>query len=114
MIKNGKEYRIVEFDNDPEWPCYCSYPHCLADIGGLGLKELTYPDYSKMSLAERCSLSYMETLPTRRFYCLHCLTKMFTEDEIKVLWDERREFLQRKIKQWHDERVENGYVHSYW
>lgn len=97
MIKNGKEYKIVDMDNDPEWPVYCSYPHCLADIGYTGLEELTYPDSPEHPFG-------VYGMPTRKFYCLHCLPKMFTEDEIKILNDERREQIRREI----EDRRRNG------
>lgn len=109
MIKDGKEYRIVDLDNDPEWPRECDSPHCINDVGYTGLLELTPRDFSKMSMAERCSLSYAERQPIQRIYCGDCIPKMFTEDEIKVLKDERREQIRRELDEWHRERVRKGY-----
>lgn len=108
MIKDGKEYRIVSLDNDPEWPRECDSPHCINYVGYTGLLELMPLKLSKMS-AEYCSLSYAERQPTRKIYCEDCIPKMFTADEIKVLKDERREQIRRELEAWRRERVRNGY-----
>lgn len=107
MIKDGKEYRIVSLDNDPEWPLECDSPHCINYVGYTGLLELTPLKLSKMS-AEYCGLSYAERQPTRMIYCEDCIQKMFTADEIKVLKDERREQIRRELEEWRRERVRNG------
>lgn len=109
MIKNGKEYSLVDLDNDPEWPRECDSAHCINYVGYTGLLELTPRDLSKMSMAERCRLSYAEREPTRKIYCEDCIPKMFTEDEIKILKNERREQIRREIEDWRRERVKNGY-----
>jgi hypothetical protein len=103
MMKNGKEYRIVDMDNDPDWPCYCSHPHCLANIGSTGLKEITYPEEHRQTFGVNGVLR-------RKFYCLHCLPKMFTEDEIETLNNERRERIKIEIEEYRKERVKTGYM----
>lgn len=108
MVRDGKEYRLVDLANDPEWPRYCDSPHCINDVGYMGLLELTPLKLSKMS-AEYCRLSYAERQPTRKIYCEDCMAKMFTKDEIKVLKEERRERLRRELEEWHRERVRKGY-----
>lgn len=66
MVKEGKDYRLVDLDNDPEWPRECDSPHCINDVGDVGLLELTPLKLSKMS-AEYCRLSYAERQPTQKF-----------------------------------------------
>ena len=82
--------------------------HKTNDVGYTGLLELTPLKLSKLS-AEYCRLSYAERQPTRKIYCKDCMTKMFTEDEIKVLKDEARERYRRELEEWHRERVRKGY-----
>ena len=98
MIKDGKEYSLIDLDNDPEWPCYCASPHCINELGYIGLEEMTPQDFSYMSMAERCSLSYAERQPIRKIYCENCASKMLTEDEIRILKDAARERRKRNQK----------------
>lgn len=97
MIKDGKEYRLIDLDNDPEWDFYCDSPHCINRLGYTGLEELTPRDFSKMSMAERCSLSYAERQPIRKVYCMYCVPKMFAKDEIKILKEEERERYRKQM-----------------
>jgi hypothetical protein len=94
MIKNGKEYRIIDLENDPELNFYCDSPNCINRLGYKGLEEFTY---------QGCRVV------DEKVYCEHCILKMFTEDEIRVLKDEAHERLLKRLEEQHGECVRNGY-----